>query len=159
MSGVRNGLKQDIGRHQAREFYKGKQLLAEKIFDVVYWDTIELMLEDKPKLYNLWYGKQCSGWCGTSTKLKEWGQTTDSRCPNYRGLSKDASHLTVCPCANQTGLFKVKVRKLEERVHRHHTDQELAPLITEYMLGQGKVKFACLNDLPSYLRGTTGQIS
>ena len=67
---VRKGLKRGIGRQQARVFYKRMNLLPDKVFDVVDWDAIELSLKSKPKMYNLWYGKQCSGWCGTNKKLK-----------------------------------------------------------------------------------------
>ena len=89
-------------------------LLPEKLFEVVDWETIELTLKGKPKMYNLWYGKQCSGWCGTNKKLKQWGQTDDSRCPNCRGFNEDAAHLMVCPCKNRTRFFQENVEKLSE---------------------------------------------
>ena len=38
-------------------------------------------------------------------------------------------------------------------MHTHHTELELVPLITEYLLGRGEVKFARLPDLPSYFKG------
>ena len=90
-------------------FYKRMNLLPEKVFDVVDWDAIELSLKSKPNMYNLWYGKQCSGWCGTNKKLKppcvkQWGQTNDSRCPNCRRFNEDAAHLMVCPCKNTTSI-------------------------------------------------------
>ena len=34
---VRKGLKQDIGRQQAKEFYSKKGLLSPKVFDEVDW--------------------------------------------------------------------------------------------------------------------------
>ena len=43
------------------------------MFEVVDWDAIKLTLKGKSKMYNLWYGKQCSGWCSTNKKLKQWG--------------------------------------------------------------------------------------
>ena len=43
--------------------------------------------------------------------------------------------------------------QLSEWMHTHHTDLELVLLITEYLLGRGKVKFARLPDLPSYFKG------
>ena len=128
-------------------------LLPEKVFDVVDWDAIELSLKSKPKMYNLWYGKQCSGWCGTNKKLKQWGQTTDSRCPNCHGFNEDAAHLMVCPCENRTKLFREQVRSFEEWMHTHHTDPELVPLVTDYLLGRGSTKFIRLSDLPRYFRG------
>ena len=55
---IRKGLKQDIRRLQAKDFYRQKNLLPGKVFKVVDWDAIELTLKGKPKMYNLWYSKQ-----------------------------------------------------------------------------------------------------
>ena len=59
----------------------------------------------------------------------------------------------VCPCENRTRLFKEQVGQLGKWMHTHHTDPELVPLITDYLLGRGKVKFARLPALPSYFKG------
>lgn len=53
----------------AQEFYKEKGLLPTEVFDAVEWDGIELALSNKLHMYKLWYGKQCSGFCGTNSKL------------------------------------------------------------------------------------------
>ena len=79
--------------------------------------------------------------------------TTDSRCPNCHSVNKDAAHLMVCPCSNRTRLFTEHVTKLAEWMHTHHTDPELAPLITEYLRGRGRTKFERLSDVPRYLKG------
>ena len=42
------------------------------------WNAINLTLAAKPKMYNLWYSKQCSGWCGVGAKLKYWEKGADS---------------------------------------------------------------------------------
>ena len=74
---VGKGLKQVMGHQQARKFYatpnkKGKIIMQNRVFDTVDWDAINLSLNDKPQMYKLWYGKQCSGWCGTGNNLKHW---------------------------------------------------------------------------------------
>ena len=64
-----------IGKQEARKFYaemhaKGKGLMPAEAFDEVDWEAIRLTLTGKPKMYNQWYSKQCSGWCGTGKNLK-----------------------------------------------------------------------------------------
>ena len=76
---VGKGLKQDIGRQQAKEFYAKMEFLTPRVFNAVNWEALDLALKVKPKMYNLWYRKQCSGWCATNYKLKaveENGQLT-----------------------------------------------------------------------------------
>ena len=38
-------------------------------------------------------------------------------------------------------------------MHAHHTDPEIVPLVTDYLLGRGSTKFIHLSDLPRYFRG------
>ena len=88
---VSKGLKQVMGHQQARKFYatpnkKGKIIMETRVFDTVDWEAINLSLSDKPQMYKLWYGKQCSGWCRTGNNLKHWqkeeDKEVDTRCPN-----------------------------------------------------------------------------
>ena len=72
---IGKGLNQIIGHRQAKDFNakqnkQGKGQVPNKVFDRVDWKAINLTLTAKPKMYNLWYGKQCSGWCGVGSKLK-----------------------------------------------------------------------------------------
>ena len=74
---VGKGLKKVIGHRQAEDFNakqnkEGKGQVPDEVFDRVDWEAIDLTLAAKPKMYNLWYGKQCSGWCEVGSKLKYW---------------------------------------------------------------------------------------
>ena len=67
---VEKGLKQDIDCQQAKELYAKKRLLTPRALNEVDWEALDLALRVAPKMYNLWYGKQCSGLCNTNYKLK-----------------------------------------------------------------------------------------
>ena len=95
-------------------------------------------------MYNIWYSKQCSGWCGTNSKLVEWGRSNDSRCPNCNCLGKDAEHLMVCRSKGRSGMFEEHVRKIEEWMESHYTDPDLGDLVVYYLRGRGRRKFAQL---------------
>ena len=83
----------------------------------------------KPKMYNIWYSKQCLGWYGTNSKLVEWGRSTDSRCPNCNCLGEDANHLMVCKSKGRSKMFEEHVQKIEEWMEDHYTDPELQDLV------------------------------
>ena len=74
-----------------------------------------MALSAKPKMYNLWYGKQCSGFCATGywLKIRSKGKE-DCRCPNCNQLQEDAAHLMVCPCSKRTKLLEESVDNLME---------------------------------------------
>ena len=63
---VGKGLKQVIGHKEAKDFNaarnkKGKDLLPNEMFDRLDWPAIKLTLAVNSKMFNLCYGKQCSG--------------------------------------------------------------------------------------------------
>ena len=112
---VSKGLKQVMGHQQARKFYatpnkKGKIIMPHRVFDTVDWDPINLSLSDKPQMYKLWYGKQCSGWCGTGNNLKHWqkedDEEVDTRCPNCFTLYETPDHLMSCKYKERTKCLK-----------------------------------------------------
>ena len=116
---VGKGLKQIIGHRQAKDYNakqnkEGKGQVPNEVFDQVDWPTINLTLAAKPKMYNLWYGKQCSSWCSVGAKLKYWEKGADLTCPNCGMVNEDAAHLTVCKSAGRTQLFDTHVDKIKE---------------------------------------------
>ena len=111
---VGKGLKHVIGRQEAREFYaarfnEGKGLMTQEAFDSVDWKALKITLSCKPKMYNIWYSKQCLGWCGTKSKLVEWGRSNDLRCPNCNHLGEDAEHLMVCRSKGRSNMLEEHV--------------------------------------------------
>ena len=76
MTDVGRGLKRNINCQQAKKFYAKMELLTPRVFDEVNWEALDRALKVKPKMYNVWYGKQCPGWCATNYKLKQWKKRT-----------------------------------------------------------------------------------
>ena len=58
-----------IGRQSTRKLYAELNLMDNDTFDSVAWDDIRSTLDRTPKLYQLWYGKQGSGYCSTGRLL------------------------------------------------------------------------------------------
>ena len=88
--------------------------MTPRAFDEVDWESLDLALKVKPKMYNLWYGKQCSGWCATNYKLKQWKKTDNSRCPNCNDKIEKADHLMICSNNDRARLFEEHVSQIQE---------------------------------------------
>ena len=117
------GLKLVMGHQQARKTYampnkKGKIIMETGVFDTVDWGAIKLSLSDKPQMYKLWYGKQCSGWCGTGNNLKHWqkeeDKEVDTRCPNCFAIDETADHLMSCRCKDRVQNLREHAEGIEE---------------------------------------------
>jgi endonuclease/exonuclease/phosphatase family metal-dependent hydrolase len=57
-----------VGQQRARQFYADEGIIAPEIFDTVEWNALRDLLERRPRMYQIWYGKQCSGFCGTGAR-------------------------------------------------------------------------------------------
>ena len=79
---VRHSLRYHIGRKAACAFYASERILDPATFDTNAWDNLRDMIETKPRMYQLWFGEQNSGYCITGQWLRRWNPTTSSKCPN-----------------------------------------------------------------------------
>ena len=52
------GLRFHIGRRAARSFYDSENIMPPEVFDTVAWLDIQRTLQSRPRMYQLWYGKQ-----------------------------------------------------------------------------------------------------
>lgn len=111
------GLREHIGRFNSKKFYREKGIFDEATFESIDFEAVQIALSAKPKMYNLWYGKQCSGFCATGywLKIRSEGKE-DCRCPNCNQLQEDAAHLMVCPCLKRTKLPEESVDNLMDTI-------------------------------------------
>ena len=152
-------LDQGTTRHvrtaNALAHYKEQEIFNEATLESIDFEPVKMVLAAKPKMYNLWHGKQCSGFCGTGKWLKIRSQgKEDYRCPNYHHLQEDAAHLMVCPCANRTKLLHEGIDDLVEWMKLHHTEPALAKVVGIYLRGRGRCQF-CVPGLPYRLWDVT----
>ena len=70
--------------------------MSPKVFDYMSWKDISQVLATKPRMYQLWYGKQCSGYCGTSQMIFRWEKTVKASYPNV-GRFERVVHLNLNP--------------------------------------------------------------
>ena len=88
-------LRYHVGRARAKQFYADKDIMTEDEFEEVSWEDLGNMIQQKPKMYQLWLGKQGSGYCGTGEMLRRRDKKADFSCPNC-GQVEDATHLCQC---------------------------------------------------------------
>ena len=120
---ITKGLRYHIGRAQAKQLYleRERNAMSAEEFEDVAWEDLRNFHKGKPMMYSLWYGKQCSGYCGTGEWLRRYDTGADSSCPNCAQKVEDADHLNKCPDFGRSQLWKRQVRELEEWLHSHHT--------------------------------------
>jgi NADH pyrophosphatase NudC (nudix superfamily) len=94
-SDVTKELRYQIGRAQARQFYADEKIMDNATFDSISWLDLRSLLSKRPKMYQLWFSKQCSGFCGTGQMITRWDKEASSNCPNC-GCFETADHLNRC---------------------------------------------------------------
>ena len=142
---VSKGLRKTLGRDRAKEFYAKKGIFDEQTFESIDWEATTAVMDAKPKMYNIWYGKQCSGVCATGKwmKIRTKGRE-DCRCPNCNRLQEDAAHLMVCPSVERTTLFDKQVDELDEWMKTHYTHPQLRKAVKIYLRSRGRRKFSAI---------------
>ena len=68
-SDVTKELRFHVGRQKARKLYSELSIMDNTTFDSVAWLDLQWTLERKPWMYQLWFSKQGSGYCGTGEML------------------------------------------------------------------------------------------
>ena len=103
--------KRTTGKDQTKEFYVHQEIMNPTTFDSVNWEDLQDILAIKPKIYQLWFGKQCSGYCGTWEMLRRWDKTASSSCLNCGVWKENADHLNRCPNKDRQ-LMPIKCTKI-----------------------------------------------
>ena len=124
------GLRYFIGKAMAQEFYakrnsKGHNITDKKIFNTVSWEDLRDTLALKPKIYQLWFGKQGSDHCGTGVMLQRWDKSANSRCPNCGKPNEDANHLNRCTDNGRQLMLLKYIYELKEWMTDNNTYPEL----------------------------------
>ena len=114
--------------------------MSGEAFDRVCWPDLKRTLDTKPRMYQLWYAKQGSGYCGTGKMMKRWRMTEDSRCPNCNKPSEDAAHLNVCRSKERKQLLLRSIKDLEAWMEDHSTHPDIAEHIPLYLAYRGERK-------------------
>ena len=139
---VRQSLRYHIGRKAARQFYASEGVLDPETFDTIAWGNLRQLIETKPRMYQLWFGKQNSGYCGTGQWLRRWDPTASSKCPNCGKLQEDAGHLNQCRDPGRIRLLEEQLTRLQQWMDDHSTHPELVYWIPRYIGRRGHMTFA-----------------
>lgn len=133
-------LRYHVGKVKARQFYADEQLLHPDIFDSIAWEPLRWLLERKPKMYNLWYAKQCSGYCGTGEMITRYDKNASDKCPNC-GCFETADHLNRCRSRIRRGLLIDSINDLQEWMDGHCTHPCIQKWLPLFISLQGSTLF------------------
>ena len=62
---TRNSLHKWIYQEKARQYWPFKGLFTNQQFDIIDWELIRKVIDNKPHLFQLWFAKNHSEWCAT----------------------------------------------------------------------------------------------
>ena len=133
-------LRYHVGKVKARQFYADEKLLHPDIFDSIAWEPLRWLLERRPKMYNLWYAKQCSGYCGTGEMITRYDKNASDKCPNC-GCFETADHLNRCRSRIRRGLLIDSINDLQEWMDGHCTHPCIQKWLPLFISLQGSTLF------------------
>ncbi len=132
-----------VGKQRARQFYVEQKIMDTRTFDTVAWEDIRCVLDKRPRMYQLWYGKQCSGFCGTGTRVKRYDREASDKCPNC-GKLEDATHLTQCSDKLRRQILQDSITEIVDWMVENDTHPELIHWLPTFLSKQGRVKWVDL---------------
>ena len=78
-----------------------------------------------PKMYQLWFGKEGSGYCGTGKWTKRSEKSAKSTCLNCGKPNKDATHVVKFPTKERRLMLLKSIQEIKEWMIDNHTYPEL----------------------------------
>ena len=139
---VAKDLRYLIGKSRAKPLMTETGVMSADAFDLVQWDDLRRALDGKPRMYQLWYAKQGSGYCGTGKNMQQWQMTTNSRCPNCNKPKEDAAHLNVCNSIDRKRLLQRSIGELEVWMEDHNTHPDILEFVPQYVAHRGDRRLA-----------------
>lgn len=76
--------------------------------------------------------------------MKRWFGSEYTNCPNCDMPDEDSRHLLHCTDAGRYALYRSEVDKVVSWLQQHHTDPELAGVISAYLHGRGNTTLCSL---------------
>ena len=120
-------------------------------FDSVAWPDVRRTLDRKPWMYQLWFIKQGSGYCGTGEMLHRWDNSAKAHCPNC-GRFETAAHLNRYPNADRTWLLGRSIDDLTSWMKKNYTHPELVEHVPEFLRRRGGRCFTDLGTMSRMMR-------
>jgi hypothetical protein len=138
-------------RRVAREVFgygiRGKKLVSEECFDLIFWEIIPKALKEFPSSFKDWLSKHVTGCCGVNRFLSKWEPGVTNHCPCCHRFNEDIYHITTCTDAGRTTIFNQMVDELGSWLEDNHTPPDLTEMIVLYLRGRNTVK---MQDLIHY---------
>jgi hypothetical protein len=115
---------------------RGKKLLNEEDFDLVYWEVIPCALKDFPDTFRDWLSKHVTGCCGVNRFLSKWKEGVTNHCPCCERHNEDIHQLTTCQDICRTTIFNEMVDNLGDWLDDNHTPEDLTFLSASNSKGE-----------------------
>ena len=125
------------GEAEARHYYHRYDIIPSHLFDSVYWDGLERVLEGCSEMFSVWVSKHVSGFNGNNHLQRHIDGKTVDECPNCGFRPERTTHMIYCRDPARSEIFSTSVDKLVSWLASQRTDPELIILISTYLRSRG----------------------
>jgi hypothetical protein len=112
---------------------RGKKLVSEEDFDLVFWEIIPRALKEFPSSFKDWLSKHVTGCCGVNRFLSKWDPKVQNICPCCGRFNEDIMHITTCRNEGRTVIFNDMVTDMEYWMEDNYTPPALVYYIGQYL--------------------------
>ena len=142
----RKAFEQHWGYKTARAFFHKERIIDKLDFHLVWWEGVDRVMQDYPKMFRVWLTKHVSEFCGTNQQFSYWNTEKSALCPCCKDEVETTMHMTRCQSSGRKQMFKITVKVLTDWMAETHMDPILIEMVEEYLLAQGtKQMIDCLH--------------
>ena len=134
-------LERHWGTREARSFFNSQQIIDTENFHLVYWDGMEKVMSEYPRMFRNWVTKHVAECCGTNLQLSYWNKSHSPMCPCCGTARETTMHITRCQSEGRREMLRLSVRDLADWMASTLVDPALVDMVERYLLAQGELSW------------------
>ncbi len=132
-------LEKHRGYKIARDLYSNKQIVHETNFHLIWWEGIKAVMDDYPRMYQVWITKHVLEFCGTNMQIyyrHKGAHNPKCGCCNIE--DEYTTHINRCLDPGRTEMFCTLVQDLTKWMQSTLQHQGVVQMVEDYLLFRNK---------------------
>jgi hypothetical protein len=115
--------------------FNNKQIVHNTNFHLIWWDGIKAVMDEYPKMYQVWITKHVSEFCGTNVQLYYRHKGTHNpKCGCCNVEHEHTTHINRCVDLGHTEIFCISVQDLIKWMQSTLYHQGVVHMVEDYLL-------------------------
>lgn len=106
-------------------------------FEELLWPAVYRVLNDLPRMFQIWACKQMTGVVGTNVMQARYTPNHDKKCPRCGVEAETCPHVLTCNEEGTVDLLHKSISMVDTWLKNHGTDKRLRRCLMEYAHKQG----------------------